>query len=410
MDKCRSCGADLAPPFLSLGSSPLANALLLPDQAGKMEPTFPLDLRRCETCHLVQIDDCERADVIFAEDYLYFSSFSESWLIHSQQYVAEVIDRFGLGADSFVVEVASNDGYLLQYFKQAGVPLLGIEPSGNVARAAQEKGIPTDIAFFNRAYAETMVDRAQRADLLVGNNVLAHNPDLNAFVSGIAHVLAPAGVVTMEFPHLLRLMAGNQFDTVYHEHYSYLSLHAVDALFQRHGLDIFDVQELGTHGGSLRIFAQRRDSGPHAETEAPSRVRQDEQNAGLLQRATYDAFKERVARTKRRLLTFLIEAKEAGKRVVGYGAPAKGTTLLNYCGVRTDLVEYTVDRNPHKQGRLLPGVRIPVHPPERILHDRPDYVLILPWNIADEIVAQMAEVREWGGRFVVAIPELTVLQ
>jgi len=369
-----------------------------------MEPTWPLDVFVCERCWLVQIDEFERATEIFDEDYAYFASFSESWLAHCRAYCDLVSTRFSLGASSFIVEVASNDGYLLQYFKERGIPLLGIEPAKSVADAAIARGITTEIVFFGVAQAEAMCGRGQQADLLAANNVLAHNPNINDFVAGIGRVLKPAGIATLEFPHLLRMLERNQFDTVYHEHFSYLSLLAAETLFARHGLKVFDVEELSTHGGSLRIYAQLAATGVHAESHRVAKLRALEENARLRERATYSRFSDQVVETKRKLLELLIELKRSGKRIVGYGAPAKGNTLLNYCGVRGDFLDYTVDASPHKQGKFLPGTRLPIYAPARILEDRPDYVLILPWNIRDEIMTQMSEVRSWGGRFILPIP------
>ncbi|MBA3465661.1 MAG: methyltransferase domain-containing protein [Deltaproteobacteria bacterium] len=404
MNECRSCAAPLGAPFLSLGASPVSNAYLRAEQLSAMEPTWPLDLHVCEQCWLVQLDEFQRADHIFSEDYAYFSSFSASWLAHCRTYTENVTARFGLDRESFVVEVASNDGYLLQYFRDKGIPLLGIEPAASVANAAIAKGIPTEIVFFGVAQAEAMRARGQLADLLAGNNVLAHNPNINDFVGGIARVLKPTGIATLEFPHLVRMLEANQFDTIYHEHFSYLSLIAVEALFERHGLVIFDVDELPTHGGSLRIYAQLKATGTHAVEARVPALRTAEEAAGLRSLATYTKFREQVVETKRKLLTLLVELKRAGKRIVGYGAPAKGNTLLNYCGIRGDFLDYTVDSSPHKQGRFLPGTRLPIHAPAKILEDKPDFVLILPWNIRDEIIAQMRGISEWGGKFIVPIP------
>jgi SAM-dependent methyltransferase len=408
VDNCRSCGAPLGAPFLRLGNQPLSNAYLRPAQLAKMEPTYPLDVYACERCTLVQLAEFERAAEIFSDDYAYFSSFSDSWLAHCQAYTEMARARFNLGPSSFVVEVASNDGYLLQYFQRASIPVLGVEPARSVADAAIAKGIPTDIEFFGASYAAKLAAGNRRADLLIGNNVLAHNPNINDFVAGIAGALLPHGVATLEFPHVLRMIEGNQFDTIYHEHFSYLSLHAVDALFARHGLALFDVDELPTHGGSLRIYAQLA-SGPRPVSPRVAEVEAAERAAGLLGLAAYAAFGERVRRTKRELLSLLITAKRAGKRIVGYGAPAKGNTLLNYCGVRTDFLDYTVDRNPHKQGRVLPGTHVPIYAPERIFEDKPDYVLILPWNIKQEILGSLAGIAAWGGKFIVPIPEPEIL-
>jgi len=404
---CRSCAAPLGTVFVDLGSSPLANSFLSPADLQRAEPFLPLTVYLCERCWLCQLPECARPDEIFSE-YAYFSSYSTSWLEHARAYVAAMIDRFGFGAAHQVVEIASNDGYLLRYFQERGVPVLGVEPAANVAEAARALGIPTEVRFFGREAASDLLARGLAADLLLGNNVLAHVPDLNDFVAGLALLLKPSGVLTMEFPHLVRLVESNQFDTIYHEHYSYLSLVAVERVFRRHGLVLFDVEELPTHGGSLRIYAR------HAIADGPPIGRRvgelaaRERALGLENRAYYEGFAERVRETKRKLLDFLIREKRAGKSIVGYGAPAKGNTLLNYCGVRNDFLDYTVDRSPHKQGRFLPGTRIPIHPPERIFETRPDYVLILPWNLETEIVAQMADIRGWGGRFVVAIPEVAV--
>jgi SAM-dependent methyltransferase len=409
MKSCRSCATTLGAPFLSLGAQPLSNAYLRPQQLTSMEPTYPLDVYTCETCWLVQLDELERAEHIFDDNYAYFASFSDSWLAHCRTYTDMIVERLRLGDKSFVVEVASNDGYLLQYFKQRRIPHLGIEPARSVADAAIAKGIATEVVFFGIAHAEAMRARGQIADLLIGNNVLAHNPNINDFVGGIARILAPTGVATLEFPHLLRLLEHNQFDTIYHEHFSYLSLHAVQTLFERHGLDVFDVEELPTHGGSLRVYAQLQTMGRNDVHGRVAGLREREGAAGLLDAGTYAQFGERVSDTKRRLLSLLIEVKRAGKRVVAYGAAAKGNTLLNYCGIRTDFIDYVVDSNPHKQGRFLPGTRIPIYEPARIAVDKPDYVLILPWNIKDEVMAKNSDIGTWGGRFIVPIPVPAVL-
>jgi SAM-dependent methyltransferase len=406
---CRFCGAPLCTTFCNLGTSPLSNAYLVPERLKEPEVFYPLHAFVCEECYLVQLPQLHKPEEIFS-DYAYFSSYSDSWLAHARRYAGEMMDRLALGPSSQVVEIASNDGYLLRYFRDAGIPVLGIEPAENVAQVAREAGVPTLMAFFGAACAERLAGEGTCADLLLGNNVLAHVPDLNDFVAGLKRLLAPTGVITMEFPHLLRLMSGNQFDTIYHEHFSYFSFLTVEQVFVRQGLRLFDVQELSTHGGSLRIFATHMESPAFPATEAVVRLKRVEVEAGLDRVATYHAFAEQVGKTKRQLLTFLIHAKEAGKSIVGYGAPAKGNTLLNYCGVRTDLLEYTVDRSPHKQGRYLPGTRIPIRHPDRILETKPDYVLILPWNLRDEITEQMSDVRSWGGRFVVPIPALEVLR
>ena len=406
---CRHCGAPLVHTFCDLGMSPLANSYPSPNDRAGMEPFYPLHAFVCGGCFLVQLQEFETPEAIFS-DYAYFSSYSRSWLAHAEAYTREMISRLGLGPHSQVVEIASNDGYLLQYFVQAGIPVLGVEPAENVARAAQVKGIPTRIAFFGSETAAVLSGEGIQADLLLGNNVLAHVPRLHDFVSGLKALLKPGGVITMEFPHLLRLMQETQFDTIYHEHFSYFSFLAVEQVFASNGLRIFDVQQLPTHGGSLRIFAAHADDATHPSGENGLALRTAEAEAGLEELETYCQFADKVKATKRHLLSFLIDARERGKTVVGYGAPAKGNTLLNYCGVRSDLLDYTVDLSPHKQGRMLPGVRIPIAHPDRIRETRPDYVLILPWNLKDEIMQQMAHVRSWGGSFVVPIPEVRVLR
>jgi 2-polyprenyl-3-methyl-5-hydroxy-6-metoxy-1,4-benzoquinol methylase len=387
--------------------SPLSNAYLTAEQTGKMEPFYPLHAYVCEGCFLVQLEEFQSPENIFS-DYAYFSSYSDTWLKHAQDYAEHATKRFGLSPAALVVEIASNDGYLLQYFKRAGIPVLGIEPAGNVARVAQEAGIPTRTEFFGTTLAKQLVAEAKHADLLIGNNVLAHVPDLNDFVAGMKIILKRGGSITLEFPHLLRLMEQNQFDTIYHEHFSYFSFTTAEKVLGRHGLEVFDVEELATHGGSLRLYACHAGEKGHPVTPSPQRLRERESKFGLTDLAAYLSFSEQVRETKRALLSFLIEAKRKGQSIVGYGAPAKGNTLLNYCGIGTDFLDYTVDRNPHKQGRFLPGTHIPIHAPERIVETKPDYVLILPWNLKDEIIEQMAVVREWGGKFVVPIPQVTV--
>ncbi len=406
---CRFCGAPLSHLFVDLGASPLANSYLEPADLVRAEPFFPLAVYVCGECLLVQLPEAERPEAIFS-DYAYFSSFSESWLRHAEAYAAAMIERFGFGPGHQVVEIASNDGYLLRWFQERGVPVLGVEPAANVAAAAEAAGIPTLVKFFGAATARELVAAGTRADLLVGNNVLAHVPDLNDFVAGLKILLGPSGVLTMEFPHLLRLMDEDQFDTIYHEHYSYFSFATVRRVFAAHGLTLFDVEELPTHGGSLRIYVRHDEDGSKPVGERVAALLARETAAGLGRLATYRSFGERVQRVKRGLLRFLIDSKEAGKSIAAYGAPAKGNTLLNYCGIRTDFLDYTVDRSPHKQGRYLPGVRIPIHGPDRLRETRPDYVLILPWNLKEEIVGQMEDVRSWGGRFVVAIPEVRILE
>lgn len=404
---CRFCGTELKNTFVDLGRSPLANSFLSTEGIGRAEAFYPLHVFVCDNCLLVQLEEFESAENIFS-DYLYFSSFSESWLRHCNAYAGEMTNRYGLGSSSLVVEIASNDGYLLQYFKERGVGVLGVEPAANVAKVAEAKGIETVVEFFGTKAAQSLVAAGKRADLMAANNVLAHVPNINDFVAGFKILLKPTGVATFEFPHLLRLISERQFDTIYHEHFSYLSLLVVEKIFNHHGLKIFDVEQLPTHGGSLRVFACPAEA-DRARSSNVDKVLADERAAGLDRLATYGQFAPQVIDIKCALLEFLIEARRANKVVVGYGAPAKGNTLLNYCGVGPELVRYTVDRSPHKQGRYLPGVQIPIHAPEHIFETKPDYVLILPWNLKDEVMEQMADIRKWGGKFVVAIPSLSIL-
>jgi SAM-dependent methyltransferase len=389
--------------------APLSNAFLQPEQLDAMEPYYPLHARVCERCFLVQLGEFERPEKIFG-DYPYFSSFSETWLRHAREYAEQALGRFPLTAESLVVEVASNDGYLLQYFRERGIPVLGVEPAQNVAKAAIEKGIPTLTQFFGKATAAAMQSAGQQADLLVANNVLAHVPELHDFVEGLRLALKQNGTIVLEFPHLLRLIQGSQFDTIYHEHFSYFSFLTAEDVLMRHGLAVFDVEEIPTHGGSLRVYACHAGGDFRAPQARVSKLRSLEMAAGIRELGTYEAFGQKVREAKRALLRFLIEAKDAAKSIVGYGAPAKGNTLLNYCGVGTDFLDYTADISPHKQGRYLPGSHIPIHHPDRIRQTRPDYVLILPWNLRDEIVKQLAFIRQWGGRFVVPIPTTEVLE
>lgn len=404
---CRFCGTGLRHTFVDLGMSPLCENFLTAEQLNTGESFYPLHVYLCEKCFLVQLQEYVSVESIFTE-YAYFSSFSDTWLAHAKKYTDQMIERFSLGSASQVVELASNDGYLLQYFVARNVPVLGIEPAANVAAAATKKGVPTLVRFFNREMASELVLDGKRADLLLGNNVLAQVPDLNSFVAGMKVLLADRGVITLEFPHLLRLMEENQFDTIYHEHFSYFSLIAVEAILAAHGLKIFDVEELTTHGGSLRIFASHSDDDSKPVGAQVAHLRSREQSEGLNRLDRYASFAEQVHETKRALLEFLIEAKRQGKSIAGYGAPGKGNTLLNYCGIRTDFLDYTVDRNPYKHGRFLPGTHIPVYAPERIRETRPDYLFILPWNLKDEIMQQNSFIREWGGRFVVPIPRVKV--
>jgi len=404
---CRFCGAPLEQTFVDLGMSPLCESFLTREQLDEMEPFYPLHAYVCQRCYLVQLSEYVSPAEIFSE-YAYFSSYSDSWLRHAKKYTERMVRRFGLDENTQVVELASNDGYLLQYFVEKGIPSLGIEPAANVARAAIDKGIPTVVKFFGTETAQELVAGGTRADLLVANNVLAHVPALNDFVRGIKLILKSHGVATLEFPHLLRLMAGNQFDTLYHEHFCYFSFTAAEKVLAAAGLTVFDVEELPSHGGSLRVYARHaEDCFLPIEPQVPE-LRRREEAAGLTGPDAYRSFAERVKATKRQLLDFLITAKRRGRTVAAYGAPGKGNTLLNYCGVREDFLDYTVDRNPYKHGKFLPGTHIPIFPPDKIAETKPDYVLILPWNLKDEIMQQLSYVRQWGGKFVVPIPEVTI--
>lgn len=405
--KCRFCDTTLHDVFLDLGSAPPSNAFLRPEDLSAPEAWFPLRLYTCTGCHLVQVDEVQKHDALFSSDYVYFSSYSRSWLAHAERYVARTSERLGLGSDSLVLEIASNDGYLLQYVKTRGIPCVGIEPTANTAAAARDRGIETIERFFGRAFAEEFATTRRKADLVVANNVLAHVPDINDFVAGLTIVLAPEGTITIEFPHLLQLVAQHQFDTVYHEHFSYFSLHAVQRILGSHGLRIWDAEELTTHGGSLRLWVCHADA-THRETVAVAGLLAKEATAGMLEMSYYHGFQHVADQVKNDFLTFLLNCKRDGKHVVGYGAAAKGNTLLNYAGVRPDLLGYVVDASPHKQGRYLPGSRIPVVAEARIRDTRPDYVVILPWNLRAEIVEQLAYIREWSGRFVTAVPQLVV--
>ena len=400
---CRFCAAPLERTFADLGMSPLANSYLSPEQGNGMEPFYPLRALVCERCLLVQLEEFETPEHIFG-DYAYFSSYSTSWLEHSRRYVEHMVDRFGLGEDSHVVELASNDGYLLQFFHERQIPVLGIEPAANVAKVALQKGIPTLVEFFGVQTAESLAGESQ-ADLLLGNNVLAHVPDLNDFVGGMKVLLKPGGQITMEFPHLMRLVEDNQWDTIYHEHFSYFSFTTVSKVFEAHGLRLFDVEELPTHGGSLRIYGCHADD-PRDDEERAAQLLEREAAAGYTTMELYERYGRRLAEEKRDIVEVLTKLKREGLRIVGYGAPAKGNTLLNYCGIRTDFLDYTCDLNPHKQGHLLPGTHIPIRSPDVLREDRPDIVLILPWNLKDEIMDQLSYIREWGGRFAARAPEL----
>ncbi|MGB5160115.1 MAG: class I SAM-dependent methyltransferase [Thermoanaerobaculia bacterium] len=405
---CRFCSTPLQHTVVDLGMSPLCESYVSLNQLNQMEPFYPLHAYVCDRCYLVQVQEYVSREEIFS-DYAYFSSYSDSWLAHVNRYADEMISRWRLDTESSVVEVASNDGYLLQYFVARDIPCLGVEPAANVARAAEEKGVPTLVRFFGQKLAAELASRGERADLLIGNNVLAQVHDLNDFVGGLKALLAPNGVVTLEFPHLMRLVEENQFDTIYHEHFSYFSLCTTREIFEAHGLELFDVEELPTHGGSLRVYACHSEDQSKRLTDRCQELMQREKAAGILSLEYYSSFAKQVEETKRRLLEFLIEAKRAGKTVVGYGAPGKGNTLLNYCGIRTDFLDYTVDRSPHKQGKFLPGSHIPIYHPDRIGDTQPDVVLILPWNLRDEIAAQLQYVMSWGGRLAVPIPQAAFL-
>ena len=404
---CRFCKAPLSMTFVDLGMSPLSNSFLKPKQLSGMEKFYPLHAFVCEECFLVQLEEFEAPDHIFS-DYVYFSSYSESWLKHAANYCEQMTTKLSLGASSFVVEVASNDGYLLKNFVQRNIPCLGIEPAENVANVAIEKGVPTRSVFFGKETALQLRSEGKAADLLLGKNVYAHVPDINDFTAGMKALLAPTGVITLEFPHLLQLINNSQFDTIYHEHFSYLSLLAVEKIFAAHGLKVFAAEQLPTHGGSLRVYGQHAEGQGRPVEPSLEVVRGLEREAGLGSTAAYSRFRPQVEKIKRELLSFLIEAKAARRTVAAYGAAAKGNTLLNFCGIRQDFIDYVVDKNPHKQGLFTPGTHIPVHSPEKILETKPDFVLILPWNLKEEVAAQLQEIRSWGGNFIVPIPSLQV--
>ncbi len=405
--ECLFCSTELRYTFINLGMSPLCESYRHPKQQNEMEAFYPLHVYICEKCYLVQLQKYINPENIFS-DYAYFSSYSDSWLQHAKNYVDMVTERFQLHDQSQVVEIASNDGYLLQYFIPKGIPTLGVEPAANIAKVAIRKGIPTVVKFFGEQTARELAEKRKHADLLLGNNVLAHTPYLNDFVKGMKIILKPRGVITMEFPHLIQLMEENQFDTIYHEHFSYFSFMTVEKVFAAHGLTIFDVEELPTHGGSLRIYARHTENSSQPVSESVFGLKAREEVAGFTCLETYYSFGEKVKETKRKLLDFLIQAKREKKSIAGYGAPGKGNTLLNYCGIRTDFLDYTVDRSPYKQGLFLPGTHIPIFHPDKIQETKPDYLLILPWNLKEEIMKQMAHIRNWGGKFIVPIPEVKV--
>jgi SAM-dependent methyltransferase len=405
--RCRFCAAPVEHVFADLGMSPLANSYLTAEQGNAMEPFYPLRAFVCSQCFLVQLEAFESADHIFSE-YAYFSSYSTSWLEHSRRYVDQVVERFEIDGASHVVELASNDGYLLQFFHERRISVLGIEPAANVAKVALQKGIPTLVEFFGRETARSL-EPDSAADLMIGNNVLAHVPDLNDFVAGIEILLKPGGVLTMEFPHLMRLVEGNHFDTIYHEHFSYFSFLTAQRVFAGHGLRVFDVEELPTHGGSLRVYVCHAEDATKPQSDAAAELAEHEREAGYENIDLYRAYARRVQEEKREILSFLIELKAAGLSIAGYGAPAKGNTLLNFCGVGTDFIDYTVDLNPHKQGHLLPGSHIPIRAPAALAETQPDVVLILPWNLREEIMEQHGYIREWGGRFASRAPSMRLL-
>jgi SAM-dependent methyltransferase len=408
MAGCRFCGTVLQHTFVDLGMSPLCESFLTSDLLNQMEPFYPLHAKVCERCFLVQVEEYVDPGHIFSE-YAYFSSYSDAWLQHAKAYTDMIVSRLGLHGGSRVVELGSNDGYLLQNFVAKGIPVLGVEPAANVAAAAIAKGVPTTTRLFGPDTAEALVAEGMRADLVIGNNVLAQVSELNGFVAGMQRLLKPGGVITMEFPHLLRLMDENQFDTIYHEHFSYFSFMTAARIFAAHGLTLFDVEELWTHGGSLRIYAQHADGSSRPIEPRVGELLAREKAAGLDRLDRYSDFTRQVEETKRKLLEFLIAAKREGRSIAGYGAPGKGNTLLNYCGIRVDFLDFTVDRNPYKHGRFLPGTHIPVFSPEKLDAEKPDYILILPWNLKDEIMQQLAHAREWGAKFIVPIPEAQIV-
>lgn len=406
--RCRHCNSELTLPLIDLGTAPPSNAYLTEQTLHKPEKHFPLRVLVCTECWLAQTEDFAAADELFSADYAYFSSFSTTWLKHAEQYVSDMAQRFGLNASSHIVEVAANDGYLLQYAKARDIPCLGIEPTTSTANAARAKGIEIIEEFFGVRLAQQLVAQGKQADLTIANNVLAHVPDINDFVRGFAELLKPTGVATFEFPHLLRLVTDNQFDTIYHEHYSYLSLTAAKHIFEHNGLSVFEVEELSTHGGSLRVYAQRSDSGQREQSRNVATIQAHETAAGMTTPAFYARFQDKANQVKNDFLFFLIEAKRAGKTVAGYGAAAKGNTLINYAGVRSDLLAYVVDRNPVKQDKFLPGCRIPIVAEAHLKKTKPDYVVILPWNLRTEVIDQLAYIRKWGGQFVKAVPSLKI--
>ena len=407
--KCRFCNTSLEHVFIDLVNSPASNSFLTDEELNEPEVFYPLKVYTCHNCFLVQVDEYKKSDKIFDSGYVYFSSYSKSWLKHAKEYTGMMINRFGLNAQSRVVEIASNDGYLLQYFKEQHVPVLGIEPTANTAEVAQSKGIESVVDFFGVRLAKDLASKNLYADVLLGNNVLAHVPDIIDFVGGMKILLKKNGVITMEFPHLLQLVANNQFDTIYHEHFSYLSFTTVKAIFESQGLEMFDVEELSTHGGSLRIFAKHKEDKTKSISAFVEKMTQKEKNAGITNMEYYSNFSEKAMKVKLDLLMFLAEQKRNDKQVAAYGAAAKGNTLLNYCGVKKDMISFVVDANPHKQNKFLPASHIPVVDETHLRNNKPDFVMILPWNLKDEITAQLEYIKEWNGRFVIPIPELQII-
>lgn len=406
---CRFCKTELKHVFIDLGNSPASNSFLAAEQLNEPEVFFPLKVYTCHNCFLVQVDEYKKSDAIFNSDYVYFSSYSKSWLAHAKKYTELMIEKFGFNSSSQVIEIASNDGYLLQYFKEKNVKVLGIEPTANTAKVATEKGIDSVVDFFGVRLANELAAKEKKADLLLGNNVLAHVPDIVDFVGGMKIILKPIGIITMEFPHLMQLIDNNQFDTIYHEHFSYLSFHTVKQIFEEQGLELFDVEEIPTHGGSLRIYAKHKEDNSKTITPNVSLLLKKEQDKGITTLIYYDNFQDKAMKVKMDLLSFLLEQKKNGKTVAGYGAAAKGNTLLNYCGVKKDLIEYVVDANPHKQDKYMPASHIPVVNEDHLKNSKPDYVLILPWNLKEEVTKQLSYINDWGGKFVIPIPQLEVI-
>nr|WP_217988422.1 class I SAM-dependent methyltransferase [Aliifodinibius salipaludis] len=405
---CLNCGSSLMHTFVDLGASPLCNELIKPDLSNEGQMTYPLKTYVCDQCFLVQVGTCVSPEKIY-EEYSYFSSYSDSWLRHARKYVDFMINNYSIDRESFVVEIASNDGYLLQYFQEKKIPILGVEPSTTVANAAMEKEIPTELLFFGEETAKTLKTKYQSADLILGNNVLAHVPKIHDFIKGLKVMLKEKGIMTFEFPHLLQLVKNNQFDTIYHEHFFYYSLYSIQSIFRKHGFKIFDVQELSTHGGSLRIFVTRLSNNQYQISKNVDKILFREKQEGYLNINFYKKFGENVRQTKRDLLRLILNLKNRGSTIVGYGAPGKGSTLLNYCGIGTDFIDYTVDRNPHKQGHYLPGSLIPILSPDKIRDTKPDYIFILPWNLKNEIIEQLQYVSEWGAQFIVPIPQPMII-